>query len=73
MGASGEVGSVAAEAEHGEGDERLGGVEAEGDAGQDADLGVGRLDEGVGEVFSDGGFDLRSVSADLAAEIDERF
>lgn len=43
----GKVGSVAAKAERGETDESFGGVEPEGDASQDAELGVGRLDEAL--------------------------
>ena len=44
-GASGQCGPVAAEGEHGQGDERFGGVEAERDAGQHPDLGVGGFDQ----------------------------
>ena len=44
-GASGQCGPVAAEGEHRQGDERFGGVEAERDAGQHPDLGVGGFDQ----------------------------
>ena len=47
-------------------------MEAERDAGQDSDLGVGGLDEGVRQVLSDRGLDGLPVAADLAAEVDER-
>lgn len=36
---------MAAEAEQGEGDQGLGGLEPKGDSGDQADLGVGRLDQ----------------------------
>jgi len=64
---------VCAEAEHGEGDEGLGAVEAEGDAGDEADLGVGRLDQGVREAAVEGGVDRRAVLDDASLQGDERF
>ena len=47
---------MAAEAEHGEGDEGVGGFEAERDAGDESDLGVHcYLDASLGEAVLDGG------------------
>ncbi len=40
---------MAAKAEHGEGDEGVGGFESEGDAGDEPHLGVDRFDASVGE------------------------
>lgn len=48
-GSAWEDGWLVSEGEQGEGDERFGSVEAECDSGEESDLGVGRLDEGVGE------------------------
>jgi hypothetical protein len=48
---------VGAEGEEGEGDEWLVSVEPEGDAGEESDLGVGRLDQRVGQAVSEGGVD----------------
>lgn len=48
-GSAREDGWLVSEGEQGEGDERFGSVEAECDSGEESDLGVGRLDEGVGE------------------------
>ena len=45
---AGQCGSVAAEGEHGQGDQCLGGTEAERDAGQESDLGVGGFDQSLG-------------------------
>ena len=55
---------VAAEGEHREGDERLGVFEPERDPGEDADLGVGGLDEALGEAVVEGGGQqwMRSVA-----------
>jgi hypothetical protein len=47
-------------------------LEAVGDSGEDADLGVGRLDERVGQVVEQHRFDAGEVLADPAAELDER-
>ena len=49
--------AVAAEGEHGQGDERFGGVEPERDAGQQPDLGVGGFDQSVGQAVVEGGVD----------------
>jgi hypothetical protein len=62
---------VATEAEHGEGDQWFWAVEAEGDTGDEADLGVGGLDEGVGESGVQGGVDRGSVLDDAALQRDE--
>ena len=62
---------MAAEGEEGEGDEGFGSVEAEGDAGEEPDLGVGGLDEAVGETGVEGVVDRLSVFDDLAGELDE--
>ena len=53
-GSAWEGGWVAAECEECEGDEGFGSVEAERDSGEESDLGVGRLDEGVGEPRVEG-------------------
>jgi len=52
---------VSAEAEHGEGDESVGGGEAEGDSGDESDLLVDGLDPSVGQPCS------------IAARIDDRW
>ena len=62
---------MAAESEQGEGDERLGAVEPEGDPGEQPDLGVGRFDESLGETVFEVGVDRITVSADLSGEVDE--
>ena len=59
--AAGELGGVAAEGEHGEGDEGFGAVKPEGDAGEESDLGVGRFDEPVGEAGVERGIDGGAV------------
>lgn len=56
-----------AEREEREGHERLGSVEAERNAGEESDLGVGRLDEGDGETLLEGGVDGGAVRADCVA------
>src|SRR5512144_649133 len=58
---AGEGWAVAAEREHGEGDERFGFVESEGHAGEQSNLGVGGLDEPVGQVVVEGGVDGRPM------------
>lgn len=50
----GPCGCVAAEADHGEGDQRFGCFNAEGDSGHETDLDVGEFDAGVGEEVPDG-------------------
>jgi hypothetical protein len=50
----------------------LGSPEPVGDAGEDPDLGVGRVDQGVGQVVEQGRLDPREVLADAPAELDER-
>ena len=62
-----------AEGEHGQGDQGVGVGEAEGDAGEESDLGVDRFDESVGQAVFDGGQDLGAVGEDAALEGDERF
>ena len=52
-----EGGFVAAEAEHRERDQGGGGTESEGDAGDEADLGVDRFDQRVGEAVLERGVD----------------
>lgn len=62
---------VAAEVEHGQGDEGVGGLEAEGDAGDEADLGVDRFDAAVGQAMLDRGEDRGLVFDDAALQVDE--
>ena len=57
-----------AEAEHGEGDEGVGGFEAEGDAGHEADLGVHGFDPSVGKAMLDRGEDRGAVLHDAFLE-----
>lgn len=71
VGSAGEGWSEAAEGEHGEGDEGVGGFESEGHALQESDLRVGGLDEAVGEAVLEGRVDRGPVAADLLAEFDE--
>jgi hypothetical protein len=47
------VGAEAGEAEHREGDESVGGVEGEGAAGDQSDLGVDRFDARVAQLVFD--------------------
>ena len=70
-GASGQCGPVAAEGEHRQGDERFGGVEAERDAGQHPDLGVGGFDQPLGQAVVEGGVDRVAVFDDAVGEFDE--
>ena len=62
---------MAAEAEHREGDQGVGGAKAEGDAGERADLGVDRLDEGVREPVVERGVDACLGGADAFGEVHE--
>ncbi len=55
---------MAAEAEQGERDEGVWAVEAEGDSGDEPDLGVGGLDERVGQLGVEGGVDRGAVFHD---------
>lgn len=56
---------MAPEAEHGEGDQGVGGFEAEGDPGDESDLGVHRyLGPSVGEAVFDRGEDRFPVFDD---------
>ncbi len=50
---AGQDGAVPAEAEHGEGDESVGGGEAEGDSGDESDFLVDGLDPSVGQAVFD--------------------
>ena len=63
--------AVAAEREHGEGDERFGFVESEGHAGEQSNLGVGGLDEPVGQVVVERGVDGRPMLDDASLQLDE--
>ncbi len=63
---------VAAEVEHGEGDEGVGGFEAEGDAGDQSDSRVDGFDSAVGEFVFDRGEDRGAVFDDAALEFHER-
>ena len=60
-----------AEGEHGQGDECFGVVEAERDAGQDPDFGVGGFDQPLGQAVVEGGVDRVAVVDDAACEFDE--
>ena len=59
---------MSAEGEHCQGDQGVGVGEAEGDAGEESDLGVDRFDESVGQAMGDGGEDLGAVSNDAPLE-----
>ena len=63
---------MTAEAEQGEGDQGIGGLEPERDSGDQADLGVGRLDQGVGQVVLDRGEDPAFVFDDALGQFHER-
>ena len=63
--------AVAAAIEQGEGDEVLGFAEPVGDAGEQAQLRVGRLDQRVGQVVQQGGLNAGQVLADPPPELDE--
>src|SRR4029078_8095527 len=63
---------VAAEAEHGEGDQWFGGGEPERDPGDESDLGVDRFDPSVGQAVRDRGEDRGLVFHDPALQGDER-
>ena len=67
-----DVVSEAGAAEVDEGDERVGGVEAEGAVADQADLAVEALEAAVGEAEADGGEDAVAVLAQGAREADER-
>jgi len=60
------------EGEHRQSDQGVGAVEAEGAAGDQPDLGVDRLDAGVGAAVLDGGEDPDALVGDRAGELDER-
>ena len=62
---------MAAEVEHGQGDEGFGGLEAEGDAGDEPNLRVHGLDTSVGQAVLDRGEDRGLVLDDAALELDE--
>jgi len=64
--------AVAAAVEQGECDEVVGVGEPVGDAGQDPDLGVRRLDQPIGEPVEEGVEDAGEVLADPAGQLDER-
>ena len=63
---------MAAEAEHCQRDQRLGGSEPEGHPGDEPDLGVGGFDEALGQSVLEGGVDRGSVFDDASLECDER-
>lgn len=62
---------MAAEGEHGEGDEGLGPAEPEGASVDESDLCVRGFDETVGDTPFEGAFDRGSVSSDAVGELDE--
>lgn len=57
---------MAAEGEHGQGDECFWGSESERDPGEQADFGVGRFDQPLGQPVFEGGVDGGAVFDDLA-------
>ncbi len=63
---------MAAEAEHGEGDQGVGGFESEGDAGDQSDSRIDRFDSAVGESVFDRGEDRGAVFDDAALQFHER-
>ncbi len=63
---------MTAEADQGEGDQCVGGLEAERDPGDQPDLGVGRLDQAVGQVVLDRGEDAGPVFDDALLQLHER-
>src|ERR1041384_1813839 len=69
--AAGEGGFVSGEGEHDEGDDGVGGVEAEAASDDQACLGVGGLDQSVAHAGGQGGADGVVVAADAALEVDE--
>ena len=71
VGSAWEDGFAAAEAEHRECDQGLGGAESERDPGDQADLGVDRFDQGVGEAVLERGVDPRSDGPDAFGEVHE--
>lgn len=70
-GAAGQCGSVAAEGEHGQRDQRGGVVEAERDSGEHPDFGVGGFDQPLGEAVLERGVDAVAVFDDAAGQLDE--
>ena len=46
-------------------------MEAERDASEETDLGVGGLDQSLVEPMLEGGLDLLAISEDSSAELDE--
>jgi hypothetical protein len=70
-GSARQAGAVAAEGEHGEGNECLRGAESERNPGQESDLGVGGFDQFLGEAVIQGGVDGIAVSDDAACQLHE--
>jgi hypothetical protein len=70
-GSARQVGAVAAEGEHSQGDQRLRGAEAERDPGEESVLGVGGFDQSLGEAIVEGGVDGLAVSHDAAGQLDQ--
>ena len=68
----GSVDRDAGAAEVDEGDQGVGGVEAEGAVADQADLAVEAFEAAVGEAEADGGEDAVAVGAERACEADER-
>ena len=66
-----QIRTVASESEQGECDEGLGRAKPEGDAGEQPDLGVRRLDQPLRQPVVQGGVDGRPVFDDFAAEVHE--
>ncbi len=64
-------GTEAAESEHRESDEERARVEAEGEACEEAELGVHGLDSGVGEAAQEDVVDRRAVLSLGASGLDE--
>src|SRR6202171_5805140 len=71
FGSARQRGSVAAEGEHGQGDQCLRGAESERNPVQEPDLGVGGFDQSLREAMIEGGVDGLAVAHDAAGELDE--
>ena len=71
FGSARQGGAVAAEGEHGQGDQRIGGAESERNPGQQSDLGVGGFDQPLGQAVVEGGVDGLAVAYDATGQLHE--